>query len=476
MALVRLLTGAMGLALVGSAAMATSHQSSDAYAESPTNQTIWQGNPTPKNPADSDTSSVELGTVFASSENGTVSGIQFYKSAQNTGTHTGKLWNSDGKQIASVTFNGETASGWQTASLSSPVAVAKGQKYTVSYNAPNGQYADDTGVLSPGKTITSGSLTAYSGVYTYGAGMPNQTWMDSSYYVDVVFKAGEAATPPATTTPVDPVVTDPAPGTDPPPPATTSFPGPSNTGVPAGVALTPYSGPCTITTPNTVIDAKAISCDLVIAAPNVQISRSTTKHIDSDSDSASVSITDSEVDGGTSETPAVGYSNITMKRVNVHGARVSVLCGSNCSISDSWLHSQYMAPGSDWHVNGYVSNGGSNVLVQHNTIACDVQDNSNGGGCTGPAASFGDFAPLSNITYDNNLFVASPGGYCLAAGLNPSKPYGSNPTGIVVTNNVFQRGNNGKCGAFGAATSFPAGGSGNVWSNNSWDDGKILNP
>jgi hypothetical protein len=89
---------------------------------------------------------------------------------------------------------------------------------------------------------------------------------------------------------------------------------------------------------------------------------------------------------------------------------------------------------------------------------------------------FGDFAPLRNITYDGNLFVASPGGYCLHAGYNPSKPYGSDPTGIVITNNVFQRGANRKCGVWGAVTSFKPSGIGNVFSNNKWDDGTTVNP
>jgi hypothetical protein len=262
-------------------------------------------------------------------------------------------------------------------------------------------------------------------------------------------------------------------------PASTSppFPGASNTGVPAGVTLTAYNGPMTITQAGTVIDAKTIRGALVIAADNVTIKRSkVVGRIDSDRPGVHVTILDSEVDGGTWKGPAIGYDNITMSRVNVYGSRVSVLCGSNCLIEDSWLHDQYLEPGSDWHVNGYVSNGGSNVVVRRNTIACEPAGNSNGGGCTGPGASFGDFAPLHNITYDGNLFVASPGGYCLHAGLNPSKPYGSDPTGIVIQNNVFQRGANAKCGIWGAVTSFKASGTGNVFSNNKWDDGRTVYP
>src|SRR5690606_34767425 len=174
--------------------------------------------------------------------------------------------------------------------------------------------------------------------------------------------------------------------------------------------------------------------------------------------------------GGRSQIPAVGYSNITMKRTEVKGARVSVLCGSNCLIEDSWLHGQYAPSGSDWHVNGYLSNGGSNVVVRHNTLACDV----GGGACTGPAASFGDFGAISNVTYENN-FLKAGGGYCLYAGYDPGKPYGKNPTNVRVVDNVFERGSSGKCGYYGPATSFKSGG-GNVFSGNKFEDGGAVNP
>jgi hypothetical protein len=257
----------------------------------------------------------------------------------------------------------------------------------------------------------------------------------------------------------------------------TTFPDASNTGVPDGVTLTAYAGPMTITRGGTIIDAKIIRGMLVIAADNVVIKRSKlVGNVDADRPDVHITILDSEVDGGASWRPAIGYRNITMSRVNVHGARASVLCGSNCLIEDSWLHGQYLKPGSNWHVNGYISNGGTNVVIRHNTLACEPLDNSNGGGCTGPASSFGDFGPLRNITYDGNLFVAGPGGFCLRAGYNPGKPYGRDPTGIAIKNNVFQRGANRKCGVWGAVTSFRRSGVGNVFSNNKWDDGKPVYP
>jgi len=244
-----------------------------------------------------------------------------------------------------------------------------------------------------------------------------------------------------------------------------------NTGIPSGTGLTNYSGPMTVTTDGTIIDAKTITGTLVISAENVTIRNSKVNgNIDADAANVSVIIEDSEIDGGNVWTPAVGYGDITMKRTNVHGSRVSVLCGDNCDIQDSYLHGQYLQPGTDWHVNGYVSNGGSNVLVQHNSLACEVNDNANGGGCTGPAASFGDFAPITNVTYNHNLLVATPGAYCLYAGYDTGKPFGSNPTNVAITNNVFQRGPGNDCAAWGPASSF-LNANGNVWSNNVWDNG-----
>ena len=59
---------------------------------------------------------VELGTAFTPSVDGTVTAIRFYKGAGNTGTHTGSIWDVDRDHGSrTVTFTGETATGWQTA-------------------------------------------------------------------------------------------------------------------------------------------------------------------------------------------------------------------------------------------------------------------------------------------------------------------------------------------------------------------------
>ena len=152
-----------------------------------------------------------------------------------------------------------------------------------------------------------------------------------------------------------------------------------------------------------------------------------------------------------------------------------VSCNQGCDIQDSWLHAQYIEPGSDWHGDGFVSNGGHDVLLRHNTLACDSRPTGNGGACSAAVAAYGDFSAIVNHTYDNNLFVASPAGYCMYAGYDPAKPFGRQASGVVVTNNVFERGSNGKCGVFGPVTAVaPSGSSGNVFTGNVWDNGRAV--
>ena len=134
--------------------------------------------------------SVELGTAFSVSTPGAVTGVRFYKGAANTGAHVGSLWSADGTKLAEVTFAAETASGWQTAFFASPVMLTVGQRYVVSYHAPNGRYSYSPDYFSTPRT--SGPLiadTVQNGRFAYGAAgqFPEDSWNASNYYVDVVF-------------------------------------------------------------------------------------------------------------------------------------------------------------------------------------------------------------------------------------------------------------------------------------------------
>ena len=139
-----------------------------------------------------DPDAVELGTAFTPSQNGTVTAVKFYKGAGNTGTHTGSVWDSGGTRLGQVTFTGETATGWQTATFATPVAVSAGATYVVSYYAPNGRYSATPNYFASPRVV--GPLTApagNNGRYKYGSGggFPNGSWNSTNYFVDVVFVA-----------------------------------------------------------------------------------------------------------------------------------------------------------------------------------------------------------------------------------------------------------------------------------------------
>ena len=150
---------------------------------------IWAG-AAPSGAVDaSDTSAVNLGVQFQASANGTISAVRFYKEVDNTGTHTGSLWSSTGTLLATGTFSGETASGWQELDFSSPVPVTAGTTYVASYHTSTGHYAITSSGLA--SAVTNGPLTALpsGGVYAYGTGnvFPSSSFNASNYWVDVVY-------------------------------------------------------------------------------------------------------------------------------------------------------------------------------------------------------------------------------------------------------------------------------------------------
>ena len=136
---------------------------------------------------------IELGMRFSPTVDGFVSGVRFYKSAANVGTHTGSLWRSNGTRLAQVTFSDETASGWQTAYFVSPQHVQAGSTYVVSYNAPVGRYAYAAeywayrGSTDGPLTVAGGYGAPEAGVYNENGGMPDASFAGTNYFVDAVF-------------------------------------------------------------------------------------------------------------------------------------------------------------------------------------------------------------------------------------------------------------------------------------------------
>lgn len=162
--------------------------------------TIWSATAVPKVAAANDTAAVNLGVRFTPDVSGYVTGIRFYKGAGNTGTHVGSLWSSSGRLLARATFKDETATGWQTVTFSTPVAVTAGARYTASYFAPKGKYAIDQNYFN--RAVLAPPLRATAGVYNYSSrsSYPSSRWNNSNYWVDVVFTTSTASAPVPDTT------------------------------------------------------------------------------------------------------------------------------------------------------------------------------------------------------------------------------------------------------------------------------------
>ncbi|GFE68211.1 DUF4082 domain-containing protein [Chroococcus sp. FPU101] len=136
----------------------------------------------------SDGSVYELGMEFRSVRAGQIQAIRFWKSPSEIGSHTGKIWSTSGVLLASVTFENESASGWQEQDLEVPLNIKANTTYIVSVNS-NGYYVATSrglaSVISRGdlRTVADGS----NGVFGQINKRPTQSFENTNYFRDVVF-------------------------------------------------------------------------------------------------------------------------------------------------------------------------------------------------------------------------------------------------------------------------------------------------
>ena len=164
--------------------------------------TIWPDTAVPVRVDGGSTRAAELGVKFSSDVAGSVTGIRFYKASANTGTHVGNLWTSTGIRLATATFTGETASGWQQVDFAAPVAISANTMYVASYHVNSGHFSADAnafsiaGVDNPPLHALPDSVAGGNGVYRtrYSSSFPNTSGNGTNYWVDVVFKPAAVAT------------------------------------------------------------------------------------------------------------------------------------------------------------------------------------------------------------------------------------------------------------------------------------------
>ncbi len=137
----------------------------------------------------SDSRETELGVRFRVDRPGVVLGVKFYKAPGDTDVHTGSLWSPSGEKLATATFSGESAAGWQEVRFAQPVRIDAGGNYTASYHSPTGTFAYDHDFYD--RTQDNGVLhtPTGAGLFSYGpTSYPTQIWMNTNYWADVIFQ------------------------------------------------------------------------------------------------------------------------------------------------------------------------------------------------------------------------------------------------------------------------------------------------
>jgi len=247
------------------------------------------------------------------------------------------------------------------------------------------------------------------------------------------------------------------------------WPGPNNTGVPAGTTLTTSipedmtSGPgwswvwytpskhsdggyvnidsCSPTTP-IVFDKTLINGAIWIQGgkntgyhtpdhPCVKVTKSKiiglvyTDWIDD----GPIVLEDVEVDSGIGKMmfPNVGAYNIYAYRVNSHHGEGVIKCQGWCETKDNWIHDMIVEPAS--HMNAIGTNGLYSPLgevwnIEHNYTQCgnwSYGDDSDSGGCSGSISLFPNFANIHDVRIYRNY-------------LAPAQPYQGAPTQDIIVN------------------------------------------
>lgn len=255
------------------------------------------------------------------------------------------------------------------------------------------------------------------------------------------------------------------------------WPSASNTGVPEGTALTPWTGDCTITEPGTRIESRIVDCDLRIRAADVVIvnSRINGNVVLRDLEAGySFSISDSEVLAGSRMVTGIGNGHFVAERVEVVGGGRSIYCATDCTIERSWVHLQAGDPDGEAHLSGIRM--GQNATIRFNTIVCEGKRVPPASGCSAALTGYGDFQPVQNNLIEGNLFLSGTASFCAFGGSSRDKPFSDQARDIRFIRNVFVRDGTGSCGIHAPIEAFDSNAPGNVWEGNVWNDGEPLSP
>lgn len=263
-------------------------------------------------------------------------------------------------------------------------------------------------------------------------------------------------------------------------PALFGMPDATTTGPQAGVTLTPYTGPMTITTPGTVIDGKIITGPITITADNVTITNCVIQSNNgSGAATASGAIVDCEqlttttiknctlIGDPSTGSGILGSGTFTNNDIS-HVALGIQLTSGQSTVSGNYIHdlgptntTQPEGP----HYDGITALGGqNNVLIEHNTVA--LPPNSGG---TAEIFVDNDFGSVNGVTIRDNLLYGGPADTIQLV----QKELPGTLTNLVIENNFMAMGEYGyilqQNGTSYGNAALPATISGNVQWNNATD-------
>lgn len=143
----------------------------------------------------------EFGLQFTSDVTGSITAIKFYRETGQTGSNLATVWDvATGTKIGQGTGT-FTATGWQTITLPTPVAVVANKAYIVSVHLNNGFYGYTRHGYDVGRNIGPLHAPIAAGWFAYGATpvFPNQTYLNTDWSIDLIFSTTVVAPPPVHT-------------------------------------------------------------------------------------------------------------------------------------------------------------------------------------------------------------------------------------------------------------------------------------
>lgn len=407
--------------------------------------------------------SAEVGVRIYPTTDGTVNAVQFYRGAkQRDRAFSGSVWSASGTRLARVTFAATSETGWQVATLASPVSVKAGEPFSVSYFAEGGRYPvsrtftreyGQSGLTVP----VNGGIRRFTNTSQWPSSGVNH---GMNFLVDVSFipQGGHEPTSTATTRPPTTVPTSttgpvsstsptvvpapssasPAPSsTTPTPSATTTrapeptpgpgnvpgippgFPNASNTGVRSGVTLRD-SGSITVTTPGAVIQGLRVNGTITVSANDVVIRDTLIRgggngypiRVAPGVRNALIEYVDIDNLNSTGIGIFFNRGSGTVRYADIHSAEDGVRVGAdNVTIEQSYIHDLHRMPGG--HHDVIQIRSGNNVTIRGNSLLAYVRstdDPMNAAIQIGSLTS----SPLQNLRVINNYM--NGGNYTINGG------------------------------------------------------------